>query len=32
MNTQQLLEALTAVLSQYVDKNGLLYFKNKLDA
>lgn len=32
MNTQQLLDALTAVLSQYVDKNGLLYFKNKLDA
>lgn len=32
MNTQQLIDALTAVLSQYVDKNGLLYFKNKLDA
>lgn len=32
MNTQQLLDALASVLSQYVDKNGLLYFKNKLDA
>lgn len=32
MNTQQLLDALASVLSQYIDKNGLLYFKNKLDA
>ena len=32
MDTQTLLDALAAVLDHYVDKNGLLYFKNKLDA
>ena len=31
MDTQTLLDALAAVLDHYVDKNGLLYFKNKID-
>lgn len=31
MDTQTLLNALAAVLDHYVDKNGLLYFKNKID-
>ena len=32
LETTQLLNALASVLDSYVDKNGLLYFKQKIDA